>query len=49
MLLAGEDEGTLPERALWLGTSPCSPLEMETPDEATKALFGWPMLRLVKG
>jgi hypothetical protein len=40
---------SLPEAALKLAESPCRPLGMKNPREATLALFKMPTLRLVKG
>jgi hypothetical protein len=44
-----EHEPSLLHVALKLSEAPCSPLGMNNPREATRALFGVPTLRLVKG
>ena len=44
-----EDTPTLLAVALKLAESPCSPLGMKNPREATLTLFSAPTLRLVKG
>jgi hypothetical protein len=49
MLDAYLDDRSLTEVALHLAESPCSPLGMNNPREATLALFSTPALRLVKG
>jgi hypothetical protein len=49
MLEAYLDDRSLTEVALHLAESPCSPLGMQSPREATLALFSTPSLRLVKG
>jgi hypothetical protein len=49
MLDAYLDERSLTDVALHLAQSPCSPLGMNNPREATLALFSTPALRLVKG
>jgi hypothetical protein len=41
-------EGTTLDAAIKLAETPCSPLGMETPKMATRALFGRPDLRSVK-
>jgi hypothetical protein len=43
------DGRPLIEVALHLAETPCAPLKGGSPDDATKALFGRPVLRLVKG
>jgi hypothetical protein len=48
MLDAYLDDRSLTEVALHLAESPCSPLGMKSPREATLALFSTPTLRLVK-
>jgi uncharacterized protein DUF6933 len=49
MLDAYLDDRSLTEVALHLTESPCSPLGMNSPREATLALFSTPSLLLVKG
>lgn len=49
MLEAYIDDRSLTDVALHLAESPCSPLGMKSPREATLALFSTPTLRLVNG
>jgi hypothetical protein len=49
MLEAYLDDRSLTEVALHLADSPCSPLGMKSPRDATLELFSTPTLRLVKG
>jgi hypothetical protein len=49
MLEAYLDDRSLTEVALHLAESPCSPIGMKSPRDATLALFSTPTLRLVKG
>jgi hypothetical protein len=44
-----EQEPSLQDVALKLAESPCSPLGMNNPRDATRALFSAPTLRLVRG
>lgn len=48
MMEAYVEDHSLLEAALELAESPCSPLGMKNPREATMALFSTPTLRLVK-
>lgn len=48
MLDAYLDDRSLTEVALHLAESPCSPLGMQSPREATRALFATPVLRVVR-
>jgi hypothetical protein len=41
-------EPSLTDAALRLAEAPCGPIGMESPDDATRALFSRPTLRLVK-
>ena len=49
MLDAYLDDRCLTEVALHLADSPCSPIGMNSPREATLTLFSTPSLRLVRG
>ena len=40
MLGAGRDDEPLLQRAVWLAESPCSPIGMDSPWEATAKTFG---------